>query len=54
LTTYDMSGHIYFEEDFTGLRTKLVDVSQFPNANYFLTFTTALGDHSSKRLVIIK
>jgi hypothetical protein len=54
LTIYDMSGHIYFEEDFTGLRTKLVDVSQFPNANYFLTFTTALGDHSSKRLVIIK
>lgn len=54
LTIYDMSGHIYFEEDFTGLRTKLVDVSQFPNANYFLTFTTVLGDHSSKRLVIIK
>jgi hypothetical protein len=54
LTIYDMSGHIYFEEDFTGLRSKLVDVSQFPNANYFLTFTTVLGDHSSKRLVIIK
>jgi hypothetical protein len=54
LTIYDMNGHIYFEEDFTGLRTKLVDVSQFPNANYFLTFTTVLGDHSSKRLVIIK
>jgi len=54
LTIYDMSGHIYFEEDFTGLRTKLIDVSQFPNANYFVTFTTILGNYSSKRLVIIK
>jgi hypothetical protein len=54
LTIYDMSGHIYFEEDFTGLRTKLVDVSQFPNANYFITFTNTVGLYSSKRLVIIK
>ncbi len=53
LTIYDMSGHIYFEEDFTGLRTKLIDVSQFPNANYFVTFTNTEGVYSSRRLVII-
>jgi hypothetical protein len=53
LTIYDMSGHIYFEEDFTGLRTKLIDVSQFPNANYFVTFTNTEGVYSSERLVII-
>ena len=54
LTIYDMSGHIYFEEDVIGLLTKLIDLSQFPNANYFVTFTTLSGNYSSKRLVIIK
>jgi hypothetical protein len=54
LTIYDMGGHIYFEEDVIGLRTKLIDLSQFPNANYFVTFTTLSGNYSSKRLVIIK
>ena len=46
LTIYDMSGHIYYEEDILGVRTKLIDVSQFPNANYFLTFTNTEGVYS--------
>jgi hypothetical protein len=54
LTIYNMSGHIFYEEDILGVRTKLIDVSQFPNANYFVTFTTLSGNYSSKRLVIIK
>lgn len=54
LTIYDMSGHIYYEEDILGVRTKLIDVSQFPNANYFVTFTNTEGVYSSKRLIIIK
>ena len=53
LTIYDMSGHIYYEEDILGVRTKLIDVSQFPNANYFVTFTNTEGVYSSKRLIII-
>lgn len=54
LTIYNMSGHIYYEEDILAIRTKLIDVSQFPNANYFITFTNIEGAYSSKRLVIIK
>ena len=53
LTIYDMSGHIYYEEEILGVRTKLIDVSQFPNANYFVTFTNTEGVYSSKRLIII-
>ena len=53
LTIYNMSGHIYYEEDILAIRTKLIDVSQFPNANYFVTFTNTEGVYSSKRLIII-
>ena len=53
LTIYNMNGHIYYEEDILGVRTKLIDVSQFPNANYFVTFTNTEGVYSSKRLIII-
>ncbi len=53
LTIYDMSGHIYYSEDILGERTRFIDVSQFPNANYFITFTNIEGTYSSKRLVIL-
>lgn len=54
LAIYNMSGHIYYEEDILAIRTKLIDVSQFPNANYFITFTNTEGVYSSKRLIINK
>jgi hypothetical protein len=53
LSIYDMIGRVFYEEDILGLRSKWVDVSQFPNANYFITFTNLNGQYSSKRLVVI-
>ena len=51
---YDMNGHVYYSEDIVGLKFKVIDVSQFPNANYFLSFKNEEGLISTKRLVIIK
>jgi hypothetical protein len=53
LTIYNMSGQIYYEEPILGLRSKSIDISQFTNANYFITFTNKQGGFSSKRLIII-
>jgi hypothetical protein len=52
LTIYDMSGHIFYEEDVLGQRSKSIDLSKFPKANYFIKFTNLEGQYSSKRLVI--
>ncbi len=50
---YDMNGRIYYSEDILGLKYRWIDVSNFPNANYFITFKNNEGLISSKRLVII-
>lgn len=50
---YDMNGHIYYSEDILRLKYRWIDVSQFPSANYFITFKNKEGLISSKRLVII-
>jgi hypothetical protein len=51
---YDMNGHIQYFENIIGLKYRWVDISQLPNANYFITFKNNEGLISSKRLVIIK
>ena len=51
---YDMVGHIYYSENIFGLKYKWIDVSQFPNANYFISYTSREGRTSTTRLVIIK
>lgn len=50
---YDMNGHIRYSEDILGLKFKWIDVSQFPNANYFISFKNKEGLTATKRLVII-
>ncbi len=51
---YDMNGHIQYFENIIGLKYRWVDISQLPNANYFITFKNKEGLISTKRLVIIK
>ena len=50
---YDMNGHVYYSEEIVGLKFKWLDVSKFPNANYFISFKNDEGLISTKRLVII-
>jgi hypothetical protein len=54
ISIYDMAGHIYYSENIFGLKSKWIDVSQFPNANYFISYTSREGRTFTTRLVIIK
>ena len=54
ISIYDMAGHIYYSENIFGVRYKWIDLSKFPNANYFISYTSREGRTFTTRLVVIK
>lgn len=53
IKVYDMNGKVYYSDYINGVGEKVVDVTNWPSANYFISYITKEGRTSTKRLVVI-
>ena len=50
---YDMNGFVYYTDTIDVERERVVDVTKWPSANYFISYISREGRTSTKRLVVI-
>jgi len=50
---YDMNGFVFYTDTIDVERERVVDVTNWPSANYFISYISREGRTSTKRLVII-
>jgi hypothetical protein len=50
---YDMNGFVFYTDTIDVERERVVDVTNWPNANYFISYISREGRISTKRLVVI-
>jgi hypothetical protein len=53
IKVYDMNGFVFYTDTIDVERERVVDVTNWPSANYFISYISREGRTSTKRLVVI-